>query len=210
VTYKTIIEGIKVKSDTFKNKSKKQFDKWAENYDAEHKGSNVDHEISQLIDNINCESILDVGCGDGRLLEILKRDRRMLNGIDISSKMIKIAEKKLSDKARLVVGDSEFLPWPDDEFDAIICAASFHHYPKPKAVLKEMVRVLKQGGVLLIAELYFPNLIRIGANAIMPLLKYGVYHFYSRHQMENLFRQIDLKDITCKRVRNYFIMYAKK
>jgi ubiquinone/menaquinone biosynthesis C-methylase UbiE len=173
-------------------------------------GSNADDEISGLIDSFACESILDVGCGDGRVLEILCKEGRKLSGIDISPEMIKQAEQRLADKARLVVGDSEFLPWPDGEFDAVICAASFHHYPAPMAVLKEMLRVLKPGGLLLIAELYFPNLIRVLANAVVPLLKFGVYHFYSRSQMERLFQMAVLQESEYRRVKGFFLLYTRK
>jgi ubiquinone/menaquinone biosynthesis C-methylase UbiE len=78
------------------------------------------------------------------------------------------------------------------------------------AVLKEMLRVLKPGGLLLIAELYFPNLIRVLANAVVPLLKFGVYHFYSRSQMERLFQMAVLQESEYRRVKGFFILYTRK
>ncbi len=194
----------------YKEKSKKQFDRWAGNYGTAHMGSNADEEIARLINGFACESLLDVGCGDGRIMEMLWKEGKKISGIDISPEMIKQAGQRLAGKARLVVGDSEFLPWPDREFDVVICTSSFHHYPRPMAVLKEMLRVLKPDGLLLIAELDFPNPIRVLANGIVPFLKFGVYHFYSRREMERLFRAAGLQDLECRKVKGCFILYTKK
>jgi ubiquinone/menaquinone biosynthesis C-methylase UbiE len=197
-------------ADAYKEKSKRQFDGWAEGYGARHTGSDADGEIARLIDGFACESLLDVGCGDGRVIEMLWKEGRKMSGIDISAEMIKQAEHRLGGKARLAVGDSEFLPWPDREYGAVICTASFHHYPRPMAALKEMLRVLKPGGRLLIAELDFPALIRVFANIIVPRLKYGVYHFYSRSGLERLFRAAGLRDVEYRKVKGQFILYASK
>jgi ubiquinone/menaquinone biosynthesis C-methylase UbiE len=42
------------------------------------------------------------------------------------------------------VGDSENIPWENEKFDLVVCNSSFHHYPNPKRVLKEIRRVLKK------------------------------------------------------------------
>jgi ubiquinone/menaquinone biosynthesis C-methylase UbiE len=199
-----------MQADVYKEKSKKQFDGWAGNYGTTHTGSNADEEITRLIDGFACESLLDVGCGDGRIMEMLWKEGRKTSGIDISAEMIKQSGQRLAGKARLVVGDSEFLPWPDREFDAVMCTASFHHYPRPMAVLKEMLRVLKPNGLLLIVELNFLSPIRVLANVIMPFLKYGVYHFYSRREMERLFRAAGVKDLECRKLKGCFILYTRK
>ena len=44
------------------------------------------------------------------------------------------------------VGDSENIPYPDAEFDVVMCSASFHHYPNPTEALREFRRVLKPNG----------------------------------------------------------------
>ena len=51
-----------------------------------------------------------------------------------------------------VVADSEALPFPDATFTAVLCTASFHHYPDPQRALAEMRRVLDRGGRLVIAD----------------------------------------------------------
>ena len=67
------------------------------------------------------------------------------------------------------VGDSERLPFEDSSFDAIVCNDSFHHYPQPDIVEKEVSRCLKQNGVFIIGDCWQP----IGARQIM--------NYYMKH-----------------------------
>ena len=53
-------------------------------------------------------------------------DQRELYGIDLSEKMLSVAEGKLSSKVQLVLGDSEHLPFADNFFDVVYCNDSFH------------------------------------------------------------------------------------
>ena len=57
-----------------------------------------------------------------------------------------------SDPTEFVVGDSERLPFPSGTFTAILCTASFHHYPNPGRALDEMARVLTPEGRLVLGD----------------------------------------------------------
>ena len=83
--------------------------------------------------------------------------------------MLEIAENKLGNDATLILGDSERLPFEDSSFDAIVCNDSFHHYPQPDIVEKEVSRCLKQNGVFIIGDCWQP----IGARQIM--------NYYMKH-----------------------------
>ena len=111
-------------------------------------------------------SILDVGCGTGELLRIFSEivPDAQLHGLDISEKMLEIAEKKLAGRARFMLGDSSTIPLEPASCDVICCNHSFHHYPKPFRVLEEFHRVLKADGVLLIGENYMPPIKRMMRN----------------------------------------------
>jgi ubiquinone/menaquinone biosynthesis C-methylase UbiE len=61
------------------------------------------------------------------------------------------AEKQIVNAA-FVRGDAEQLPFPADKFDLVSCQCSFHHMPKPQLVLREMVRVAKPEGRLVIID----------------------------------------------------------
>ena len=84
----------------------------------------------------------------------------------ISPGMVEKSRELLGERADLRVGDSEHLPWNDESFDIVTCIASFHHYPNPEPVLREMKRVLKHGGSLIIADPWAPNPWRSLANFI--------------------------------------------
>ena len=115
--------------------------------------------------------ILDLGCGTGALLKEIKELNiaEQLFGIDISPNMLEIAKNKLGNDATLILGDSERLPFEDSSFDAIVCNDSFHHYPQPDIVEKEVSRCLKQNGVFIIGDCWQP----IGARQIM--------NYYMKH-----------------------------
>lgn len=103
----------------------------------------------------HCKSILDVGCGQGRNLVYFLKNGFNVYGIDTNSENIE-AVKKLSyqlapanPETNFVVAKAESLPFPDAEFDLVICNAVLH-FAKSKihfeSMLFEMERVLKPGG----------------------------------------------------------------
>lgn len=97
--------------------------------------------------------ILDIGTGPGRIpLEIARRSRNLeIEAIDISPAMVRIASKNakeadLSGHVQFRYGSAESIPFEDGYFDLVISTFSFHHWAKPKECLKEIHRVLRNGG----------------------------------------------------------------
>ena len=93
----------------------------------------------------NKPKILDIGCGKGYLLLILKViPDADINGIDISNYAILNSKEEIKDK--LVVGNSNNLPWPDNYFDLVISINTFHnlHTFDLEKSLQEMQRVSKK------------------------------------------------------------------
>ncbi len=111
------------------------------------------------------DSVLDVACGTGNLTLTAKAyagaDAKV-HGIDASPEMIEVARKKTArSKYKVVfdVGLIEKLDFPDGTFDVVISRLAIHHLPddlKPKA-FAEILRVLKPGGHLLIADFSQPS-----------------------------------------------------
>lgn len=98
------------------------------------------------------DSVLEIGCGAGHILERIKEGE--LTGIDISPVQIERAAKRLGNNARLIRGKGEKLPFPDKSFDRIICTEVFEHVLEPQLILEEMKRVLKDSGII---SLSIPN-----------------------------------------------------
>lgn len=129
-------------------------------------------------------SVLDVGCGTGTLLEVL-RDRGgvRLAGIDLSPEMIRVAREKLGESVDLRVGDAEALPWENGSFAVVTSTISFHHYPHPVQALREMRRVLVPEGRLVLADAWLPPVLRQIMNLLLPLGREGDVKVYSRPEV---------------------------
>ena len=139
--------------------SKKHFDGQAAEYDQRNtyyysrNGKISCRDIADLLKKAPYESLLDVGCGTGFLLELLSSQKAaQYTGLDLSPEMIKMAEKKTIPGTEFTVGSAEALPFADGSFDVVTCSQSFHHYPHPKKAMAEAWRVLKPGGLYILSD----------------------------------------------------------
>lgn len=192
----------KESNNRYKIKSKKNFNKKASKYFNTLDGIYSALMYPGVIEKINMQSyssILDVGCGTGVLLSLIAEQNKdiSLNGIDFSEEMIKQATQLLDKKVNLICGDSDDLPWNDNNFDLIICTSSFHHYPEPYKVLNEMKRVLKPAGRLIIAEPCWIGIIRFLLNLYIksPFNIEGDYRIYSKKEMLKICSECGFKVI---------------
>jgi len=105
-------------------------------------------------------SVMDVGCGIGhwgRLLDSVLSSEATVIGVDREGEWVSqaraIAEKRgLAGRLRYEQGVAEELEFPDDSFDLVTCQTLLIHVHSPSAVIGEMLRVTKPGGVILAAE----------------------------------------------------------
>lgn len=100
------------------------------------------------------DRVLDVGCGTGALLEALSRaaPEAKFAGVDLSEEMLEIARHRLGEACDLRQGRAEALPFDDAEFDMVVSSNAFHFIRQPLAALREMRRVLKPGGRVVITD----------------------------------------------------------
>ncbi|NNE29665.1 MAG: bifunctional demethylmenaquinone methyltransferase/2-methoxy-6-polyprenyl-1,4-benzoquinol methylase UbiE [Saprospiraceae bacterium] len=118
----------------------------------------------QKFRDIKPRVLMDVATGTGDVaLEIVKSlDPEKVVGMDISKEMLeigknKISKKGLSEKIEMVVGDSENIQFADNTFDGISVAFGVRNFENLDLGLKEMLRVLKPGGKLVILEFSKPK-----------------------------------------------------
>lgn len=143
----------------YKDLSIKEFTKAAEIYDSDHAGiyemCKDDYPpVLEELKQYSFEELLDVGCGTGPIIELLLKEfpDKNYTGVDLTPRMIEVAQKKELANSSFFVGDSEDLPFTDGIFDVVVCTNSFHHYPNPQAFLNETSRVLKDGGRLILRD----------------------------------------------------------
>lgn len=106
----------------------------------------------------NCKTVLDVGCGTGhwgRALSVYLPDDAKIIGVDREPDWVSLAQefsKDQRDRFDYKVSTAEKLPFPDNSFDLVTCQTLLLHVDQAKTVLREMARVLKPNGLLLVAE----------------------------------------------------------
>lgn len=182
-----------------KQKTKDHFNKTASEYDDSSDGKFVAEMYGALVSEIEktpSGRILDVGCGNANLFNLIPNGKYELYGVDFSKNMIEEAKKNCKREATFAIADAEELPFDDNTFDIVVCNASFHHYIHPEIVLEEMHRVLKHGGKLLIGDPYIPGFARPLINMLIRFSEKGDYHFYGLGEMQELFLKSEFMPIS--------------
>lgn len=101
-------------------------------------------------------TVLDVGCGTGVVARTVARRpafKGHVTGIDLSPSLIHAAQRLarsegLAAKVDFRAGDSQSLKLPDAAFDAVIAHTLISHVDDPQAVIEELARVVKPGGMI--------------------------------------------------------------
>jgi ubiquinone/menaquinone biosynthesis C-methylase UbiE/glycosyltransferase involved in cell wall biosynthesis len=103
--------------------------------------------------------VLDFAAGSCYVSELLNRLGYLPVAFDLDPEMLAIGRERLTldhrcdpDRARFVMGEGTYLPFPDESFDGIICMNALHHMPDYRATLAEMWRVLRPGGRAVFSE----------------------------------------------------------
>jgi|TARA_B110000263_G_scaffold115566_1_gene100713 demethylmenaquinone methyltransferase/2-methoxy-6-polyprenyl-1,4-benzoquinol methylase len=152
-----------------KDQVKKMFNKIAKRYDL------LNHTLSLGMDYIwrkkainkitnNPKHILDIATGTADFaLSAAKYTKANIIGIDISDKMIaignnKITKRKLNERIKLSIADSEELPFDDARFDAITAGFGVRNFENLEKGLNEIYRVIKKDGIVVILEPSTPQI----------------------------------------------------
>lgn len=128
------------------------------------------------------DKVLDEGCGNGRLIEVIKDLKVDYTGIDFSERLLELARKRYPN-FKFVKGSILDLPFPDNYFDVVFSIAVLHHIPskelREKAV-SEIKRVLKPEGKLILSVWDF----RGDKKLIFLLLRYSFLRLIGRSKLD--------------------------
>ncbi len=121
--------------------------------------------VATLLKDTPDQHLLDLATGTGDLLISLCKNSKLIVaavGLDMSGNMLKIGQKKLIKEnlgqlASMVRGNAEMLPFQDNSYDIITISFGIRNVTDVNKSLKEMYRVLKPGGRVLILEFSLPE-----------------------------------------------------
>jgi SAM-dependent methyltransferase len=138
------------KNELYYEQLKEKFDLYMSSYDVQQRLKLIKN---SLPNNIDYSNVLEVGCGTGKITKAFKKSRK-LTVSDISAKLAQSVSKKFNCKwSQQNACDMSF---PNNNFSFIFSSECIEHTPSPEKSLKEMARVLKPGGVLLVTS---PNIL---------------------------------------------------
>ena len=162
------------------------------------------------------EILLDLGCGSGIYSRSLaqKLNRGTMVGLDLSVPMLNYASSRARSEGLenllLIHGNALDLPFPDNEFDAVICCATIHHFSIPDLLraIMEVRRVLKPGGRLMTASLrnWIPG--KLSKRFVdWHYQKVGT-NFFRPGDLESLFKQAGLNSVECHHAKRYWLIMS--
>ncbi|MCW4046984.1 MAG: class I SAM-dependent methyltransferase [Candidatus Bathyarchaeota archaeon] len=139
---------------------KEYFNASAATWDQRYQNRELTDFIGQLVSTFNLkpgQKVLDVGTGTGILIPYLLKavgPTGHVMAVDYAEKMVEICKAKYASVPNVSLGiqRAENLDFPPESFDAVTCFGLFPHLENKEAALKQLNRVLKPGGKLIIAH----------------------------------------------------------
>lgn len=177
-------------------------------------------ELKELGDYVKKgNNILDWGCGNGRIITILKDKKIQYFGVDQSEGLLKIAKKTFHKEIKdgwvqFFSNATKEKKFPDEFFDVVFMVASFHHLPSRESrlhLLNKTYKEIKKGGTLIVTvwnlesdwakEKINKDWKVIGENDFLipwknsqgKVLAQRYYHHFSREELEGLLKQAGFK-----------------
>jgi arsenite methyltransferase len=183
---------------------REEFNRWAEAGRGE--GMESDHwpitrPVLELMEIAPTDNVIDVGCGAGWLSRILARgvpEGRVV-GMDISDEMIRRARRASVDLGNLVfvVGEVREIPWEANFFSRAISVESSYYWPEPAEGVREIFRVLGEGGSAWILINYYrdnPHCHQWGNILTIPT------HLLSAEEWAAMFREAGFQNVAQRNI----------
>ncbi len=151
------------------------------------------------------DTVLDVACGPGIIACGFAALAGRVTGIDLTPAMLEQAcalqaERSLSNLT-WVQGDVTALPFADSSFSIVVTRYTFHHFLSPQAVLREMVRVCRPGGRVVVSDIT-PDPAKLAAYDHFETLRDPSHaHALPLDALRGLFARADLRQVEIESFR---------
>ena len=146
------------------------------------------HVIQRVSKGWKNEIILDAGCGNGILTHSLTSLNYVV-GLDFSLPMLYLAKKK---GLIVVRGDALYLPFKKNVFSKVLAIGLIQYLENLEAVLKELVRVLKPGGEIILTFLNRKSFLRKIIPEALPL------RMYSFNEVKEILQRLGIRNFSCR------------
>lgn len=117
--------------------------------------------LTELTRDLNCEKVVDLGCGAGHASFAMAQGGTYVTAYDLSAEMLAVvateAQQRGIQNIQTQQGPAEQLPFADASFDMVVTRFSAHHWADVPAAVKEIKRVLKADGELVVIDVVSPE-----------------------------------------------------
>ncbi len=175
-------------------KNRTFFDRWAKSYDAGLFQFWMRRFYLPVVKEVMLTKksrLLDISCGTGELLRNLL-GKAQLYGVDISEEMLKKARMKLPEEVTLLKADVHHLPFKNNYFDYAVTTEAFHHYYDQQLALREMNRITKKGGKVIVSDI---NFFLRPIHWLFQKIEPGCVNINSKKEMRRLFEKTGFNNI---------------
>ncbi len=162
------------------------------------------------------EILLDLGCGSGIYSRPFSKrlNSGIVVGLDLSVPMLNYASWQARaeeiENLLFIHGNAFDLPFPDNEFDAVICGTTIHHFSISDLlrVIMEVRRVLKPGGRFMAASLrnWIPG--QLSKKFVDWYYQQVGTNFFRSDDLESLFKQAGLNNVECHHAKRYWLIMS--
>lgn len=174
---------------------------WAAGYDTERNPIILAEApvVHELLSQYPLGAALDAACGTGRHAACLAALGHQVTGIDATAEMLEKAKARVP-SAQFETADLTAIPLPDGAMDCAVCTLALTHCADLKPPLRELARVVKPGGRIVISDVH-PTMVMLGVHGGYRLdqSEYGVVknHVHLASDYLNAFREAGLDVVQC-------------
>lgn len=109
--------------------------------------------VRPLLDQMPAGRALDAACGTGRHAAYLALSGHEVVGVDSSDEMLSVARERVAG-SRFHRASIERLPFPDEQFDLVVCSLALTHLPRLDQAIAELARVVRPGGRMVLSDIH--------------------------------------------------------